>query len=72
MPLTQEMISNVLGSSKSKPKILTEDDKVKILEMCESGDFAFQEIVDEIQSTNELVKSTHVKNYLQRQLKKAE
>ena len=70
--LTKDMITNVLGTSKSKPKILTDEDKVKILEMCESGDYTFEEIVDEIKSTNELVKSTHIKNYLQRQLKKSE
>jgi len=69
--LTTEQIKEVLGSSNPRPKILTDDDKVRILEMVDEG-CGFEEIVSEIQETNEKVKKEHIKNYLKRQLKKLE
>jgi len=35
--LTTEQIKEVLGSSNPRPKILTDDDKVRILEMVDEG-----------------------------------
>jgi len=69
--LTTEQIKEVLGSSNPRPKILTDDDKVRILEMVDEG-LNLQEIFSEIRETNEKVKKEHIRNYLKRQLKKLE
>ena len=71
MSLTTTQIQNVLGSSNTKPKVLTDENKNRILEMCEEGS-TIKEIVEELQSTNDKVKTDHVKNFLKRYLKKLE
>lgn len=69
--LTKNQIQDVLGSSNARPKVLTDEDKVRVMEMCEEGN-SLQEIVDELQETNDAIKKDHIKNYLKRQLKKIE
>ena len=71
MELTAQQIESVLGSSNTKPKILTDENKERILEMCEN-ESTIKEIVEELQETNDRVKTDHVKNYLKRYLKRLE
>lgn len=65
--LTQDQIQECLGTLKTKPKVLTPEDKVQILAMVEDGD-SFDTIVEVIQEGNDKVKRDHVKQYLRRRL----
>jgi len=67
--LTQEQIKSVLGSGRKVERVLSDEDKITILSMCESG-CKLSEIVSTLQETNEKVKRDHVKNYLTRKLNK--
>ena len=66
--LSAEQITNVLGKSITRKRILTDEMKLQIVEMCESGN-TLAEIVLELKKENELVKKDHVRNYLKRLLK---
>jgi hypothetical protein len=66
--LSTEMIENVLGKSITRKRILTDEMKLQIVEMCESGN-TLSEIVIELKKESELVKKDHVRNYLKRLLK---
>lgn len=66
--LSTEQIQNVLGTSITRKRILTDEMKSTIVEMCESGN-TLSEIVIELKKENDLVKKDHVRNYLKRLLK---
>lgn len=69
MSLTAEQIKEVLGSSNTKPKVLTNEMKERIIEMVQEG-IGINEIVTELKTNNEKVKKEHITNYLKRYLNK--
>ena len=69
MTITTEQITKVLGESKTRTKVLTEDMKEEINLMVADG-MSLDDITIQLQESNDRVKKYHVKNYLVRQLKK--
>jgi len=76
MSLTAEQIKNVLGTSRRRNTILTQEMKDTILEMVnEEEGVTVDSITSYIQENYEggdKVKKEHVRNFLKRQLKKEE
>jgi len=76
MSLTAEQIKNVLGTSRRRNTILTQEMKDTILEMVnEEEGVTVDSITSYIQENYEggdKVKKEHVRNFLKRQLKKGE
>lgn len=67
--LTHSQIQDVLGTVKTKKKCLTDEDKISILSMCEEGK-SFNVIVTTIKEGNDSVKTSHVREYLKRKMRR--